>query len=97
MSGRPMKITVGEMRASGICDLMVYCADYRVQPFNDGQRRSLAGRCPALGCRTAVRLQGLREARCRRSGALRPRQDGHGSMRFIADRPYADPEKGRLQ
>jgi hypothetical protein len=26
---RPMKITFGEMRASGICDLLIYCADYR--------------------------------------------------------------------
>jgi hypothetical protein len=26
---RPMKITFGEMRASGIRDLLIYCADYR--------------------------------------------------------------------
>ena len=26
---RPMKITFGEMRASGISDFLVYCADYR--------------------------------------------------------------------
>jgi hypothetical protein len=26
---RPMKITFGEMRACGIRDLLVYCADYR--------------------------------------------------------------------
>jgi hypothetical protein len=26
---RPMKITFGEMRASGIRDLLIYCADYK--------------------------------------------------------------------
>jgi hypothetical protein len=26
---RPMKITFGEMRASGIRDLLIYCSDYR--------------------------------------------------------------------
>ena len=26
---RPMKITFGEMRGSGIRDLLIYCADYR--------------------------------------------------------------------
>jgi hypothetical protein len=26
---RPMKITFGEMRASGIRDLLTYCSDYR--------------------------------------------------------------------
>jgi hypothetical protein len=26
---RPMKITFGEMRASGIRDLLIYCSDYK--------------------------------------------------------------------
>jgi hypothetical protein len=57
----------------------------QVQPFHPDERRSLARRCPAVGHRTAVRLQGLREARRRSSGALRARQDGHGLMRFTLD------------
>jgi hypothetical protein len=29
MPARPQKITFGEMRASGVRDVLVYCADYR--------------------------------------------------------------------
>ena len=57
----------------------------QVQPFDPDERRSLAGPCMALEHRTAVRLQGLRQARRRSSGALRARQDGHGLMRFTLD------------
>jgi hypothetical protein len=26
---RPQKITFAEMRSSGVCELLIYCADYR--------------------------------------------------------------------
>jgi len=29
MLGRPQKITLGEMRASGVRGLLIYCADYQ--------------------------------------------------------------------
>jgi hypothetical protein len=28
MSARPQKITFAEMRSSGVCELLIYCADY---------------------------------------------------------------------
>jgi hypothetical protein len=77
---RPMKINFGEMRASGIRDLLIYLLRLQVRPLHDSQRRSLAGRRQALGHRTAVPLQRLREYRC--PGRFRARQDGHGLMRF---------------
>jgi hypothetical protein len=70
-----MKINFGEMRASGIRDLLIYLLRLQVRPLHDSQRRSLAGRRQALGHRTAVPLQRLREYRC--PGRFRARQDGH--------------------
>src|ERR1700729_440947 len=32
-------------------------------------------------------------ARCRRPGGLRTCQNGHGLMKYAANRPYFDPEK----
>jgi hypothetical protein len=29
MPARPQKISLGEMRSSGVCGLLIYCADYR--------------------------------------------------------------------
>src|ERR1700693_2680616 len=65
----------------------------QVQPFDPDERRSLAGPFPAFRYRAVVRLQGLRQARCRGPGTLRARQDGHGLVKYAADRPFADPEK----
>jgi hypothetical protein len=39
-----------------------------------------------------VRLPGLQQERCRRPRALRGGQDGHGLIKYAADRPSADPE-----
>jgi hypothetical protein len=59
----PMKITFGEMRASGVRDLLIYLLRLQVQPFHDGQRRSLTGQRVRLSdIEPLFVLQGLREA-----------------------------------
>jgi hypothetical protein len=30
---RPQKITLGEMRESGVCGLLIYCSDYRCSHY----------------------------------------------------------------
>jgi hypothetical protein len=32
MTTRPRKITFGEMREMGICDVLIYCADHKCSP-----------------------------------------------------------------
>ena len=53
---RPQKITFGEMRASGVRGLLVYCADFRCSHWTaivraglDGADRSLATLLALLG------------------------------------------------
>jgi hypothetical protein len=64
-----------------------------VQPFDPDEGRSLAGSCSALGHRPLFVCQtcGKRGADVR--GAIRACQNGHGLMKYAADRPYSDPEK----
>jgi hypothetical protein len=40
---RQKKITFGEMRASGVRGLLIYCSDYKVQPLDRDQWRPMAG------------------------------------------------------
>ena len=42
MTDRQTKITFGEMREMGVRGLLIYCADYRLQPLDRDQRRCLA-------------------------------------------------------
>jgi hypothetical protein len=39
---RAQKITFGEMRESGVRGVLIYCSDYKVQPLDRCQRRSMA-------------------------------------------------------
>ncbi len=49
---REQKITLGEMRASGVLGLLVYCADYRCGHLAKDQRGSMAG--PLFVCQSCV-------------------------------------------
>jgi hypothetical protein len=40
---RPQKITLAEMRSSGVRGLLIYRSDLSVQPFHRNQWRSVAG------------------------------------------------------
>ena len=63
-------ITFGEMRASGVRDVLVYCRDYPMQPPHNDQRRP-AGRIMS-GCRTLTSGQ-VSAAPCGKRGAdVRP-------------------------
>ena len=96
---RPKKITFGEVRVSGVRDLLVYCADYRCShsttvggdrwPDDADRRLSLAlGLYPA-GLRN-VRSQRLRTARRlnmhRRNPAAHPSQ-ARAAVEFSFSRP----------
>jgi len=43
MATRPQKITLREMRSSGVRGLPIYCADYRCNSFDRDQSRPMAG------------------------------------------------------
>jgi hypothetical protein len=52
---RPQKITFGEMRESGVRGLLIYCADYHLQPLDSDQRRSTTSGYPTLSPGSCVR------------------------------------------
>jgi hypothetical protein len=56
----PQKITFGEMRESGVRDVLVYCRDHHC---SQDQRRLLAGPPSPVRHRGQVRVPGLRQAR----------------------------------
>jgi hypothetical protein len=55
----PQKITFGEMRESGVRDVLVYCRDHHCRD----QRRLLAGPPSPVRHRGQVRVPGLGQAR----------------------------------
>jgi hypothetical protein len=75
-----MKITFGEMRASGIRDLLIYCADYHcshsIQMSADRWPDHV--RLSDIEPRFVCNACGKRGADVR--GPVRARQDGHGLM-----------------
>jgi hypothetical protein len=89
---RLTKITFGEMRAcGGPTGILVYCADYRCSHSIE-----MPGICSRMtsGCPTSsrVHLQGLRQARRRRTAALRARPGWHGSTRLVGNHSNAIDE-----
>jgi hypothetical protein len=90
---RQQKITFGEMRESGVDRILIYCADYKCSHSTamSADRWPDDVRLSDIEPRFTCRACGKRGAR--RSGTIPAGQDGHGLMRFTADRPYADPEK----
>ncbi len=59
---REQKTALGEMRASGVLGLMVYCADYRCGHLTKDQRGSMAGPYSSVRTGAPVRLPELRFA-----------------------------------
>jgi hypothetical protein len=39
MTSYPQKITFGEMRASGVCEVLIYCRDHRCSQRKPAERR----------------------------------------------------------
>ena len=67
----PTKITFGEMRASGVREVMINCRDHRCSQHIGDQRRRLARPCPPVRFGAAFRLAGSRQARRRRPAGFR--------------------------
>ena len=61
---RPQKITLGEMRASGVRDLLIYCAHYKCSRWIRLNADQYGGRRPAVRSRRKVCLLDVRPPRC---------------------------------
>jgi hypothetical protein len=62
MTKRPPKINLGELRASGVRNIVVFCADYTRSHSITLSVDQWADDCPAVGYRGAVCLLRLRQA-----------------------------------
>ena len=68
MSDRPQKITFSDMRDMGVRGLLICCSDYKMQPPDHHERRSVARPHAAVRSRAALHLHGLRRSSARMSG-----------------------------
>jgi hypothetical protein len=85
----PQKITFGELRESGVRDVLIYCRDYHCSHSTEDLRGPLAGSRPTLGHRTALRLHRLRQTRRGNAGEVSAGSHGHWLMPWSAR--FADP------
>ena len=73
MTTYQQKITFGEIRESGVCDVLIYCRDHHVETNADG---------PALRHRTELHLYALRQKG--RGGAAEVFTRAHGNGLVLA-------------
>ena len=72
----PPKITFGELRESGVRDVLIYCRDHRCSHYLQRRPR------PALQYRTRLRLHHPRQARRGCQAAVRTGGHGTGGQKY---------------